>query len=487
MEEKKSIIDEQGHFWWRDESIPEGHFAPDNHVTGHLVVAQDGYIRLELNGLLPTGMHPWEQILGNPEASKTPRQIQGILKKSGSHVLLLDAIRVGGRTNSNRFSYEKYFSSLCLVGETEFPRVATLPKFSNFEVDLSGFEAWLQHGTLKVDLRQRTFIVKGKVVTDLVFNTDFGRLTFIQNAEFPDSGRLHLFELKMREFVTLSVKHKKSVSAEQIRDQHSKIQELMILLTDSHYSLAWPTVQLSRVKKRYTLYFHRIISSATPPEQHNLPTLFYQFEESFGSIFSSWSLKRDIFGAGFYAYASTRRDVDLYVENRFSNLIQGLEYFHRTKYGDQPLTSKFLDKINRIIEQISERKDKDWLRKRLEHAAEPNLAERLLEIFNELPFEIEEKRVRKFCIKCAEVRNDLAHLGGKRTREKDSNYLNEIEKLSKALTFLYHMTLLREIGVVDTILQRWLYKSFKSYPLKLSLVETELLPPENINQESKKI
>ncbi|MGV8869267.1 MAG: HEPN domain-containing protein [Janthinobacterium svalbardensis] len=484
MEEKKSIIDEQGHFWWRDEPIPEKDFAPENHVTGRLVIAQDGYIQLELDGLLPTGMHPWEQIFGNPEGKKTPRQIQGILKKSGSHILLLDAIRVGGQASSNRFSYEKYFSSLCLVGQTEFPRIATLPRFSNFEVDLNGYEAWLQHGTLKVDLRQRTFSVKGKVVSDLVFNTEFGRLTFIQNTEFPDSGRLHLFDLRMREFVTLSVKHKKTLTAENIRDQHSKIQELMMLLTDSHYSLAWPTVKISREKYPHTLYFHRAVSSAAPPEQRYLPTLFYQFRENFGDIFSSWSHKRDVFGAGFYSYASTRRDVKLYVENRFINLVQGLESFHRTKYGDQPPTSNLQTKINRIIKQISEEKDKTWLEKKLQHAGEPTLAERLFKIFNCLPFQLEEKRMRKFCNNCADVRNDLAHLGGKRTREKSSNYLSEIGKLSDALTFLYHMTLLREIGVADNTLQKWLHNSFRSTLLKSSLVETDLLPPDILQLKS---
>jgi hypothetical protein len=141
-------------------------------------------------------------------------------------------------------------------------------------------------------------------------------------------------------------------------------------------------------------------------------------------------------------------------------------------------------KIDRIIAQIATKKDKDWLQNKLQHAGEPNLASRLYEIFIDLPFGLEEKRLRDFSVKCADVRNDLAHLGGKRTREKNANYLNEIEKLSSALTFLYHMTLLREIGVLDENLKKWLYSSFKSFPLKTSLVEAQLLAPETILPKS---
>ncbi len=480
MQEKKYLIDEPGHFWWRDEKIAEGDFAPANHVTGQLVIGHDGYVKLDLNGLLPTEMHAWEQIF-NSEARKVPRQIQGILKKSGNHVLLVDAVRVGGQANSSRFSYEKYFASLCLVGKAEFPRNAALPKFSSFDVDMSGYEDWLEHGTLKVDLRQRTFAVKGKVVRDLAFNTAFGKLTFKQNTEFPDSGGLHLFSLKMREFVTLSITHKKSVNAEHVRDQHSKLQELLILLTDSHHSLAWPIVQLNRGKKRYTLYFHRSMSSASPPERYDMPTLFNQFKENFGEIFSTWSAKRETFGAGFYGYASTRREMKLYVENRFANLIQGLESFHRTKYGDQPAAPEFQERVKRILEQVKQEDDKTWLDGKLQYAGEPTLATRLFEMFQELPLKLRRRSLKDFCFKCVSVRNDLAHLGGRRTRESSSNYLQEIEKLSGALTFMYHMILLREIGIDDDTIYRWLYKSYKSFSLKFDLVQANLLPQEAVN------
>ncbi len=66
----------------------------------------------------------------------------------------------------------------------------------------------------------------------------------------------------------------------------------------------------------------------------------------------------------------------LYIENRFINLIGGLEAFHRRKYAAVPIPDKLQTKIKRVLDQIKATKDKRWLKLILSraHVDEPDLA-----------------------------------------------------------------------------------------------------------------
>ncbi|WP_175944883.1 HEPN domain-containing protein [Burkholderia pyrrocinia] len=473
--DKSNIVDEQGYFWWRDEEYPSIQFAPEQHVTGWLKISKDGEVRLELDGVLPTGKHPLEQITDNLSRKQPRRSIQGITKKTGKRVLLIDAVGVGGQFNSNRFSFEKYIATMCLVGEVDLPRKSDVPRFSAIEVDLTGFENWLRLGTLDFKHTRRTMTLKSETVRDVIFNTSVGKLTFEKHTEVVEPNGMHRFEAKVREYMTLTFQHKKALSAEQVRDEFGAMQDLMTLLANSHYALAWPVVRIARTKRVFNFYYRRIGSSASPPELHELPTNFVQLKECFGDLYAAWRIKRDEFGAGFYSYLSTKRDVNLYVENHFANLVQGMEYFHRTKYGSVQPEGPLQEKVARILGAVKSTRDRKWLARKLQHAAEPSLEERLSEIFTLLPLDLDSDRLRSFAKSCADIRNDLAHFGGQRTRERSADFLLELSRKNDALGFFYHMTLLREIGLSDQIIKDWLKPGIATMRARAALVETGIL------------
>ncbi|SFK07338.1 ApeA N-terminal domain 1-containing protein, partial [Paraburkholderia megapolitana] len=310
---KKYILNEQGYFWWHDEKYPNTQFAPENHVTGWLKIAGDGEVRLELDGMLQAEQHPLKQFAENVSSRRSPRPIQGITKKTGKKVLVIDAVPNGGQFNTTRFSFERYFATMCLVGDSGFTMNGRVPTFSEIAIDLTGFENWLQLGTLDVKQTRRVTKLQSDVVRDVVYNTEVGKLTFAKHTDVIEANGLHRFEAKVREFMTLSFRKRSALSPQEVREEFGALQDLMTLLTDSHFSLAWPTVQVSGSKKRFTFYFRRLISSSPPPELHELSTNFVQLKESLGEIYAAWRTKRDEFGPGFYSYLSTRRDINLYV------------------------------------------------------------------------------------------------------------------------------------------------------------------------------
>lgn len=477
---KNYILDEQGYFWWHDEKYPNTQFAPENHVTGSLKIADDGEIRLELDGMLQADQHPLAQLADNVSSRRPPRPIQGVTKITGKKVLLIDAVATGGQFRSNSFSFERYFATMCLVGDAGFTKDGKVPQFSELEIDLTGFENWLRLGTLDVARTKRVVKLQCDVVRDVVYTTEVGKLTFAKHTDVVEPNGLHRFEAKVREYMTLTSKKKSALSSAQVREEFGALQDLMTLLTNSHFSLAWPTVQVSGTKKRFTFYFRRLTSSASPPELHELCTNFFELRESFGDIYAAWRTKREEFGPGFYSYLSTRRDVNLYVENRFSNLAQGMEFFHRTKHGSAQLGSALQEKVDRILAGVTLAKDRKWLTQRLQHAAEPKLEQRLCAMFGALPFDIDAQRLKSFAKVCADIRNDLAHFGGQRMREQSANFLQELSWKADALGFFYHMTLLKEIGVSDELIKAWLMPGLATMRAREAMVQAGLMSRDKV-------
>lgn len=173
----------------------------------------------------------------------------------------------------------------------------------------------------------------------------------------------------------------------------------------------------------------------------------------------------------------------MYVEHRFVNLIWGLEAFHRKKGGSSTAVAA---KVKRILDKIDDANDKRWLAKRLEHAHEPSLEQRLFEIFKALPLGLDETKLRTFCHACAKLRNDISHFGGERHDVSYSEFLKDANVKSEALAILYHAVLLHEAGIDAKILRRWVFDNFLSAPIKIHFVQAGLLDKSILRAETER-
>jgi len=161
-------------------------------------------------------------------------------------------------------------------------------------------------------------------------------------------------------------------------------------------------------------------------------------------------------------------------ENRFVTLIWGIEAFHRTKHHDSS-SDKIKSKVCRIIEQVRDSKDKSWLKGMLKHAHEPRLEQRIFDVLTAIPINIDSTKIREFADECAERRNEMSHFGAQRDGRHYTDVIRDLEKKSAALSILYHMLILHEIGIDEKILNWWIYEGFRSYRIKRTLVEVGLL------------
>jgi hypothetical protein len=131
-------------------------------------------------------------------------------------------------------------------------------------------------------------------------------------------------------------------------------------------------------------------------------------------------------------------------------------------------------KAQRIIEQIKLAKDRKWLEGKLEHSAEPSLAERLIECIKLLPLNFPAESVRNFCNECADKRNDISHFGGQRAPGSYGDFLEKIYSLNNALNNIYPAILLKLCGVNDSLLLNMLSTGQMASRIKYSLNEVGL-------------
>jgi hypothetical protein len=170
-----AIFEERGLFWWHEECIPDGKFAPDAAVPGLLSIADEGFADLNLDGRLPTDQGTFAMLFHN-HLELRGKCIEGILTLSNRHILLSDLIRRGGRFNSSNLSQDGFRATHCLVSNLKFPFIDENDSFERLTIDLSGYEAWLRLSSINFTRKDTTISIEYQKNDPVIFETDEGRV-----------------------------------------------------------------------------------------------------------------------------------------------------------------------------------------------------------------------------------------------------------------------------------------------------------------------
>lgn len=400
------------------------------------------------------------------------RKIRGILRDSGRGILLFDVARGAARHSSYTISVEGFSAAQCLISDQQFDDPINQPAFSYINADLKGFEGWLRSSAIGVKSGKTLVTAKYRKPKRITYRLPNGRLLFSYHLTGSHQGGRHP-DLTWSESTYIRFRPNKPISMDATIEWHRWLQDLMILLTDSNYCLEWPEVRWG--KHDCTLYFQRLTSKAEPPRLHECATNFPDLQESFGTLFGSWKTVRETYGPAVYLYLGTRRGMELYTENQFIMMISGLEAFHRTKYGD-PKSRRASAKLDKIVGQISDDKEKQWVAERLAYTTMPNLEQRIFETLNALPLGFDKKRLRTFAEECAKLRNDLAHYGGHRSKTTAyTDFVSSLQKKINAISPLYHALILIEIGLDPNAVRTWATESLPAFRRRWYFAEAGLM------------
>jgi hypothetical protein len=466
-ESKGFILEKRGYFWWHGERTPRGLFAPPFGVPGILTIREDGRVRLNVTDsllhskFLATNSPNAALMDGNPDAFKG-RSIAGKIDGESRCVYLKNIVyRPLGRTIDGKPS-EEFDSDFCLVGNTSTTRSAKSLRFSKLSIELTGLEQWMWNDALTASKENMDGKLRSRDVRYTAVPIDYeledGNISLRTDIHCTAIEEIPYREISLRQHERLEYSRTKATTAEALRQEFGHIEEFFAILTGTYYSLDWPLISRTKGDKveTYTLYFWRNMEKSQPPEMPNSWTTFPQVREIFGALYSNWKKKRRQYGPGFYLYLGALRNMPMYIEHRFVNLIWGIESLHRgmnPKPAESKSQKRRIEAILKKAGNLLNSDERGWLKGQLRNRTEPPLENRITSIFARLPWKITKASLNSFAVRCRVRRNNISHYGGSEDRNEDREiFLREIMELTEGLALLYHAALLQEIGLDEKTL-----------------------------------
>lgn len=473
-----NIVDDHGEFWWRNLDSKTKFVSSSNNspIAGHLVVDGEGRCKLELHGVLSDVQTFMHRMTGDELSETENLAIQGQLKGSSEHVMLLGVYSDGGRVSFGGLSYEKYVADTCLIGNSEFVEGGE-PKFESLYISFKGYEEWLNIDVINAKRTKRSLKISYKPPSDLTYNLQDNRKLSVRSfLSGPAYGSHSFSELSITNHVGVEIQQSQLESISSNLREYKSFCHFMILLTGSDYNLEWPTVS-SKVrgstKKSFKVYTYRRLGSLTKPDRHSAWLSFCDAKEDFGSMYESWRGCQKELGASIGLFFGARRHMGLYGENRFVNLIWGLESLHRAVFKVDE-NKDFRDKSERIMKQIFDvcsfnRSDRKFLQSRLGGRFEPILADRIRACIDDLDLPLNVKKLAIFCERCAEIRNVISHFGGRKPGATYPSLLSELIDKTEAVSVFYRAILMKRTGLTSPMLKKIFLHGRTSRQIRLVL------------------
>ena len=385
------------------------------------------------------------------------------------YVLLLNVWNNGGELKSSGISFQRVIAEICIRSDTTFGSGPTLV-FSDLSVDLNGYEEWLAVTMLTVsDTDSKRMVTLTQQGPD-TYALEDGQL----RVEYGWRAPLSRYKLNWTQEARVTYIPPAPMSWDDLLVKYQAFQDLLVLLTDGYYGLEWPEVRgTNGAQCRCYFFRNRDLDRKRPLPDYPVP--FSAIKATFGNCWSSWMSVRNELGPGAYLYLGTRKGTTLYPENRFMNLMWGIEALHRKRPERASRKDGVENKVGRIVGQVSKASDRKWLRTQLRHATEPSLADRIYDVFRDLPLQIEDGRLREFAKDCATLRNDISHFGGLRNEGVYEDFVKDAIRKGEAVSLLYHACLLQRIGVDSSILTYWVHNGPASYDKTHVLIDNGLV------------
>lgn len=456
--DEEKILTARGYFWSDDITVAEGKFAPDEAVAGTLIVYASGRSHVDLDGVLSP-----RSTSTLPFALDLPDDVclHGILRDPTRHVKLGGLKSGRSHFTSSGISAVSFNADFCLIGDAIFPVGKDL-KFKELEIDLSGYERWIDVDDIVVNAGRSVMKVSHKKVKSQSWSDIDGSMKMECRVE-GNPGRGTAREYSISESWWLSKKFRTSVELREIRVVYGLLEDFFIILTSLSRTMQWPKLTRSD-KSKCDFYFHRRKKDDGTLERRCWPAPFYSVDKCFGNLFSEFRKVRDSHGPGIYLYLGGIRNKALYIENHFMNIMFGLEAFHR-RGPDSVLEvcegkkKERDEKVGRILESIQLSADKKWAKKKLKERDEITLGERVFELFSAMPLPLNRTGLLDFSNSCAGKRNDISHYGADRHGGSYDVFLGDIFKKIEVLRLLYHALIMLEIGVPAKVVIDWLFFS----------------------------
>jgi hypothetical protein len=208
--------------------------------------------------------------------------------------------------------------------------------------------------------------------------------------------------------------------------------------------------------RRVGIYYRTLGTTDTVkdrPERHEMLFSLQDLPGGFGPAVEKWLARAEVLDPVYQRYLGTVYNPHMFLEQRFLNLAQALEAYHRrtTTTLDLP-EDEHRKRIESILGAVPE-EHREWLEGKLRYSNKPSLRKRIKHIFDGRPQSVDSvvgtsgQDKRSFVNKVIETGNYRIHLD--KSLEDRAARGEELHRINDKLRKLLEMCLMAEIGFED--------------------------------------
>jgi hypothetical protein len=395
-----------------------------------------------VNGIL-TYVPNQKSILSLADTFDDSERIKGI-SSDGKKITLHKCHQIAEHHNVPGFVTSEYSPEIILVGN----HFSETLNFTEVSINYSYLDQWLGLSGFKAKYTGRTTSISYRkpMRSEIKINKEFN-----MEISFAFSFERSLRDVRMHQTAFITTRSKEEMSLEKFNEKMFQTMNLISLAIREPVSPLIINAKTKSFSDQLRIYYPYMNNLSSERSIHPLNMLFEyrDISKSINSYLKNWFSEAKWLEPTFNLYFDTIYTPRLTIQNKFLNMVQALEAYHRRKENMRNYESS--DKVHSIrIENIisnAPSEYKEWLGKKLEYSNEVYLSKRLEDILNVYGEIIEtylpSKRKRKdFIGKVTEYRNTLTHFDPKKELPKDED-ISEIYPLVKNVV---ELCLLTELG-----------------------------------------
>lgn len=433
----------------------------ENYISGILKFNSDEGAHLELIGQLAG----YENLETDIIIGKT---------SNGTNITLYKCFEINKTFSSNGFPTTIIFANMIFEG-VQFNSEEDI-KFNEVSCHFSNLDEWAWMNAINIDmLPDNELEIKYKLPEKLrVDISEEYTVEIYPKAQTPRRSIVQK-EANIIQKIYVKVINKKNNSFEELKGKLQHVQHFISLGIGEPIAVMEVIGETEANKEEFdgkflypkvTMYY--CIKQPSKAYKTILPLhmLFNlrHIKDEFEVVLSKWFSKEEILKPVFNLYFGTLYNSHMYLEQKFSNLIQAIESYHRrSKINTEIDPDDHKKRINSIIES-TDNKYKEWLGNRLTYSNEPSLRRRLNDLIDECNKLINissSKEKKSFVSKVCDTRNYFTHYDVSLTYKAAKGV--ELLHICRKLKIILEFNLLLEIGFSSELAFKLISDKYSGY------------------------
>lgn len=338
-------------------------------------------------------------------------------------------------------------------------------KFNSVTIKYSNFKEWINESGINTDQNFSTgtftitatppMVHEGRATDDFEYSiwADIKNPGFVRDA----------FDAKISQDTLITLKSEKKSSYEEFYKIHTRLKNFIML--GILYSIKPLLIEGNSKDSLKEIFIYPATSNVT--NEHAIienRQMFFRFKDLSGrvpTVFQRWLKAYEELEDAFNLFFEVMINDKLYPQDRFENIIQALEAYHRERFDDALMdNTQYEQMVSKILAQLQDPQEREWIHNQKLRGNDLSLPQKLLQLLEQFPYLYTDLQTReKFVGLIRDTRNYFAH--HPRSLRVKAAKNAELYYLEQRLNVLMVACMFSELGFDEDKLRHWVIKYAK--------------------------